>query len=104
MCITAFAVAIIHHFPPSALATARHCVSYARLSAGHDVSDGGGAAGGRAYVGGGQHVLGVHQRAEQTHQLHGAAQLGVRVTDHVLDDQVDEKDVLRRGQAASQNR
>lgn len=48
----------------------------------------------RAYVSGGQHVLWVDERAEQTHQLHGAAQLRVRVTDHLLDHHVYQQDVL----------
>lgn len=49
----------------------------------------------RTHICRGQHVLRVHQGPQQAHELHRAAELRVRVTDHVLDDQVDQEDVLQ---------
>lgn len=52
---------------------------------------------GRAYISRRQHVLWVDERPEQPHQLDGASQLGVGVTNHLLDDHVDQQDILEKG-------
>lgn len=48
-----------------------------------------------AYIGCGQHVLGVNQSSQQPHQLHSSPQLRIRVADHLLYHHVDEEDVLQ---------
>lgn len=45
-------------------------------------------------VGGRQHVLGVDEGTEETHELHGSAQLGIRVADHLLYHQVYQQNIL----------
>lgn len=47
-----------------------------------------------AYISRRQHVLWVDERPEQPHQLDSATQLGVRVTNHLLDHDIDQQNVL----------
>lgn len=47
-------------------------------------------------VGGSQHVLGVDEGTEEAHELHGSAQLRIRVTDHLLNHQVYQQNVLNK--------
>lgn len=44
-----------------------------------------------------QHVLWVNQCPEKPHQLDGTSQLGVRITNHLLDHHVDQQNILESG-------
>lgn len=48
-----------------------------------------------AYIGGSQHILRVDECPEQTHQLDSSPQLWVRVTNHLLNHNIYQENILK---------
>lgn len=49
----------------------------------------------KTHVGRSEHVLGVDEGTEEPHELHGSAQLGIRVADHLLYHQIYQQNILK---------
>ena len=56
-----------------------------------------------AYIGGTEHVFGVYQDADNSHELYSTPQLWVIITDHLFYHQVDQQVLLNGGKCQINN-